>query len=134
MVIAPAGFGTVAGHALLTVDPGSGGGSVVAVGPRGRTHTIAKLSEGPNPIAVIARHRGTSAAAPGFYVADTNTKNVYFASATQLRHYVGAVLVGTEIGARFFVVQRRGARYDVRELQTDLPPASYNLEAATYVQ
>jgi hypothetical protein len=133
MVVAPAGFGTVAGHALLTVDPGPGGGSVVAVGPRGRARTIARLPDGPNPIAVIERSGAKSAAASGFYVADTNTRNVFFVSAEQLRTYTGGVLVGTELGARFFVIRRNGAGYDAVELQTDLPQASYNLEAATYV-
>jgi hypothetical protein len=133
MVVAPAGFGTVAGHALLTVDPGSDRGTVVAVGPRGRTRTIARLPDGPNPIAVIAPHRRTSAAASGFYVADTNTRNVYFASAAQLAPYIGGVLVGTELAARFFVIRPHGAGYDAVELQSDLPQASYNLEAATYV-
>jgi hypothetical protein len=132
LAVAPTGFGVAAGQALLTVDAGPGGGSVVAVGPRGRTRTIARLPDGPNPIAVIARAKASSAAA-GFYVADTNTKNVYVTSATELRRYAGDVLVGTETGARFFIIRPRGTAYDAIELPNDLPPASYNLEAATYV-
>ena len=119
--------------ALLTVDAGASGGTVVAVGPRGRTHTIARLPDGPNPIAVISRRSGPSAAAAGLYVADTNTRNVYFASAAQLRRYTGDVLVGTELGARFFVIRPHGRNYEALELGTDLPPASYNLEGAAYV-
>jgi hypothetical protein len=34
---------------------------------------------------------------------------------------------------RFFVIRPGGTTYDPIELATDLPPASYNLEAATYV-
>jgi hypothetical protein len=133
VVVAPRGFGSVAGTALLTVDNGASGGSVVAIGPRGRTHTIARLPDGPNPIAVIARRGGRAAAAAGLYVADTNTRNVYLASASQLRRYAGDVLVGTELGARFFVIRPHGRSYDTLELGTDLPPASYNLEGAAYV-
>ena len=105
----------------------------MAVGPHGRTRTIARLPDGPNPIAVIPRGRASSAAASGFYVADTNTTNVYLASAAPLRRYAGDVLVGTETGARFFIIRPRGTAYDTFELLSDLPPASYNLEAATYV-
>ena len=133
VVVAPARFGRVGGMALLTVDAGASGGTVVAVGPRGRTHTIARLPDGPNPIAVISRRSGPSAAAAGLYVADTNTRNVYFASAAQLRRYTGDVLVGTELGARFFVIRPHGRNYEALELGTDLPPASYNLEGAAYV-
>jgi hypothetical protein len=133
VVIAPAGFGSVAGMALLTVDPGANSGTIVAVGPRGRTRTIARLPDGPNPIAVIARHGRRAAAAAGVYVADTTSGNVYFASAAQLNRYTGDVLVGTELGARFFVIRPHGRDYDALELGTDLPPASYNLEGAVYV-
>jgi hypothetical protein len=87
-------------------------------------------------VRVWARAGSASAsrrAAPGFYVADTNTKNVYFAPAAQLAAYVGDVLVGTELGARFFVITPHGAGYQTRELRTNLPNANYNLEGATYV-
>jgi hypothetical protein len=134
LAIAPAGFGVAAGHALLTVDAGPGRGSVVAVGPRGRARTIARLPDGPNPIASIPRGKARpSAAAPGFYVSDTNTRNVYFVSAAQLGRYDGDVLVGTEAGARFFVLRRSGGGFESIELPSDLPQASYNLESATYV-
>jgi hypothetical protein len=132
VAVAPTAFGSISGWALLTVDAGKGGGKIVAIGPRGKTRTIATLPDGPNPIAVIARNR-LSGAAPGFYVADTNTKNVYFAPAAQLAPYVGNVLVGTELGARFFVITHNGVGYQTRELQTNLPNANYNLEGATYV-
>jgi len=133
VAIAPAGFGSVAGWALLTVDPGASGGTIVAIDPRGRTRTIASLPDGPNPIAVVARGGSGSAAAAGFYVADTNTTNVYFASAAQLTRYAGDVLVGTELGARFFSIRPRGQGYETRELKTDLPPAKYNLEGGDYL-
>lgn len=81
---------------------------------------------------MIARGR-RSGAAPGFYVADTNTKNVYFAPAAQLARYVGSVLIGTELGARFFAITHNGVGYQTRELRTNLPNANYNLEGATYV-
>ena len=133
LAIAPAGFGSIAGWALLTVDAGASGGTVVAIGPRGRTRTIARLPDGPNPIAVLGRRRSRSAAPSGFYVSDTNTRNVYLARAPQLAPYLGAVLVGTELMARFWLIRPRGQGFDVRELATDLPPVEHNLEAPEYV-
>jgi hypothetical protein len=135
LAIAPAGFGSLAGAALLTVDPGPSAGTVVSVDAKGNTRTIAHLPDGPNPIVAIAA-RTTSAlgAKPGFYVADTNTHNVYFASAAELAPYAGAVLVGTEIQASFWVIRPRGGGFVTRRLKTDLPPAMYNLEAGDYVR
>jgi hypothetical protein len=133
VAIAPAGFGSVAGMALLTVDPGANGGTIVAIGPRGRTRTIARLPTGPNPIALIAPGGRRAAASSGLYVADTTTRNVYFASAAQLQRYIGDVLVASELAARFFVIRPHGRDYEVLELGTDLPAGSYNLEGAAYV-
>jgi hypothetical protein len=133
LAVAPAGFGAASGHALLTIDGGEGSGAVVAVGPRGRTRTIARLPDGANPIVVLPRRGAKSAAAPGFYVSDTTTRNVYFAPATQLRRYAGSILVGTELKARFFVLRHTRSGYTTIALKNDLPPAEYNFEAATYV-
>jgi hypothetical protein len=133
LAVAPADFGVAAGHALLTIDGGEGSGAVVAVGPRGRTRTIARLPDGANPIVVLPRRSATSTAASGFYVSDTTTRNVYFVASTQLRRYAGSVLVGTELNARFFVLQHTRRGYRTVALKHDLPPAEYNFEAATYV-
>ena len=133
LAVAPADFGVAAGHALLTIDGGPGSGAVVAVGPRGRTRTIARLPDGANPVVVLPRRGARSAAAPGFYVSDTTTRNVYFASASQLRPFLGGVLVGTELNAHFFVIQHTRRGYRTTPLGNDLPPAEYNFEAATYV-
>jgi sugar lactone lactonase YvrE len=133
LAIAPAGFGSIAGWALLTVDAGSAG-TVVAVDPHGQTRTIARLPDGPNPIAVVQSGGGAApAAAAGLYVADTATQKVYFVSASQLAAYAGDVVVGTEIKARFWYIRPRGRGFLTRELKTDLPAGTYNLEGAEYV-
>jgi hypothetical protein len=133
VAVAPAGFGAIAGWALLAADAGASGGTIVAMDPRGRTRTIARLPDGPNPIAVVTRHGSRSAAASGFYVADTNTQNVYLAHAPQLAPYAGELLVGSELKARFWIVRPRGQGFVMQELKTDLPPAQYNLEGADYI-
>jgi hypothetical protein len=135
VAIAPPSFGPQAGWALLTVDPGPTGGAVVALSPLGRMRTIAHLPDGPNPMAVIRRPGAVRGpAAPGLYVADTNTRNVYLASAEELARYAGSVIVGSELQARFWIITARGPRFVTRELKTDLPPAKYNLEGADYVR
>jgi hypothetical protein len=132
IAIAPRGFGAVAGWALLGPDPGASSGAILAINPRGRTRILAKLPTGPNPIAVIAPGR-RSAARAGLYLADTNTRTVYFARAAQLAPYRGAVIVGSELNARFWILRPRGRRFQLVELATDLPHANYNLEGAAYV-
>jgi hypothetical protein len=132
IAIAPRGFGAVAGWALLGPDPGASNGAILAINPRGRSRTLAKLPTGPNPIAVIAPGR-RSAATAGLYVADTNTRTIYFARAPQLAPYRGAVIIGSELKADFWILRPRGRRFQLLSLATDLPHATYNLEAASYV-
>ena len=132
IAIAPRGFGAVAGWALLGPDPGDSNAPMVAISPHGRTRTLAKLPTGPNPIAVIAPGRRSTATA-GLYVADTNTRNIYFARAAQLAPYRGAVIIGGELKANFWILRPRGRRFQLLKLVSDLPPATYNFEAASYV-
>jgi len=132
IAIAPRGFGAMSGWALLGPDPGASNGAIVAINPRGRTRILAKLPTGPNPIAVIAPGR-RSAAPPGLYLADTNTRTIYFARAAQLAPYRGAVIIGSELKADFWILRPRGRRFQLLKLATDLPHANYNLEAASYV-
>jgi hypothetical protein len=132
IAIAPRGFGAVAGWSLLAPDPGAHGGAILAINPRGRTRTLATLPTGPNPIAVIARGSRFAAHA-GLYLADTNTRTIYFARAVQLAPYRGAVIIGSELNARFWILRPSGRRFQLVELATDLPPATYNLEAVAYV-
>ena len=132
IAIAPHRFGAVAGWALFGPDPGASNGAIVAINPSGHTRTLAQLPTGPNPIAVIAPGR-RSAAPAGLYLADTNTRIVYFAPAAQLAPYRGAVIIGSELKADFWILRPRGRRFQLLKLATDLPPATHNLEAASYV-
>jgi hypothetical protein len=133
VAVAPAGFGSVAGWALLGADVGSTGGTVVAMSPAGRTRTIAHLPDGPNPITAVPAPGPPGAAAPGFYVSDTQTRNVYEIAAAELAPYAGDVLVGSELQARFWVLRPVGNGFEAVALTTDLPTGQYNLEGADYV-
>ena len=61
---------------------------------------------------------GAGDAPAGFYVTDTNTRNVYVAS---------------EIGARFWILRPQGNRFQLLEFKTDLPAANYNFEGGMYL-
>jgi hypothetical protein len=133
IAVAPAGFGSVAGWALLGADVGSSGGTVVAMSPDGRTRTIARLPDGPNPIAAIPAGGASAGASPGFYLSDTLTRKVFEIPAAELAAYVGDVVVGSELQARFWVLRPVGNGFEATELKTDLPAGQYNLEGADYV-
>jgi hypothetical protein len=136
LVIAPPGFGSVAGDALLTVDAGATGG-VVAIDSSGRTRTIATFPEGPNPIASIPNLPGTTggtgAPLPGLYLNDDSTGFTYLAPATSLARYAGDVIVGTEARPDFWILQPRGNDFAKIPLPDNLPAGTYSLEQAIFV-
>jgi hypothetical protein len=134
LAITPARFGSGGGQVLLAVDAGSSG-TLVLMDARGHTRTIARLPDGPNPIAVItkAQRKGATPVPRGLYVTDTASHDVFFASATQLEPYAGDVIVGSELKGLFWIVQPSGRGFRTFELQTMLPGKSFNLEGAAYV-
>ena len=134
LVVAPARFGSAAGNVVLAVDAGNQG-TLVVMDPRGRTRTIARLPDGPNPIVVVRRSQGsaTAGARPGLYVVDTLSHQVLFAAAPQFASDVGHLIVGTELKGQFWVVQPRRRGFQTRRVATNLTSTSFNLEGATYV-
>ena len=134
IAVAPAGFGSAAGQALLTVDGGKNG-SLLAMDARGHARTLATLSDGPNPLAVIAPGQAppASAAPAGLYVVDTLSHDVFFASAAALRPYAGAVVVGSELRGLFWEVRPRDGGFTTQALPTTLGGHKYNFEAALYL-
>ncbi len=137
LVIAPQGFGSVAGDALLTVDAGASGGAVVAIGSSGRTRTVATFPQGPNPIAPIPKLPGrtgrTGAPLPGLYVNDDRTGYTYLAPAASLARYAGDVIVGTEARPHFWVLEPRGNGFAKIPLRDNLAAGTYSLEQAIFV-
>jgi hypothetical protein len=136
LVIAPGGFGSVAGDALLTVDAGSSG-AVVAMDPSGRARTIADFPEGPNPIAPIPTLAGgtgrTGAPLSGLYLNDDLTGYTYLAPAPSLARYAGDVIVGTEARPDFWILEPRGNGFAKIPLRDNLPAGTYSLEQAIFV-
>jgi hypothetical protein len=134
VVVAPKTFGSQAGSALLSLDKDTTHGSVVAVDPRGRATTIARLPDGANPIAVVPpRLRRSGVPARGFYVVDTAPGTVLVASAGQFAGHEGAVVVGTEVQGQMWLLSPRGGGFRAVRLQTNLSAPRYNLEGATFV-
>jgi len=134
LAIAPAGFGSASGQVLLAVDSGKRG-NLVAMNPRGRARTLLTLPDGLNPIVVLAPGQTPprGAAQGGLYITDTLSRNVFVASSADLAPFAGAVVVGSELHARFWAVRPGGAGFAATPLPTDLTGKSYNLEDATYI-
>jgi hypothetical protein len=133
VVIAPPGFGSAAGAALLAEDGGSGPADLVAMDARGATHVVVRLSSGLNPI--VALPRATPRAGlprSGLYVTDDETGNTYFAPAAELAPYAGDVLVGSELGGRFWIVEPHGSLFRALPVRHRAMHAK-SLEAAIFV-
>jgi hypothetical protein len=130
--IAPAGFGSAARSALLTVDLGPKG-QLVALSPAGKATVIAHLPDGPNPIAAIVRSAIRGGEHAGLYLTDTLSKNAYIAPASDVRPYAGNVIVGSELKGLFWVIRPRGGSYEAVRIPTTLRGAHYNLEGMAYV-
>ena len=137
LVIAPRGFGSVAGDALLAVDAGASGGRVVAFDPSGGTRTIATLPDGLNPIAAIPKLSNstgrTPTPVPGLYLNDDKTGYTYLAPAPSLARYAGDVIVGTESPrALFWILKPTGQGFAEIPLRDNLA-AGTSLEQAIFV-
>ena len=130
--IAPAGFGSAARSALLTVDAGATG-QLVAMSPAGRTRVIARLPDGPNPIAAIVPTAIRGGAHAGLYLTDTLSTNAYVAPAADVRAYAGNVVVGSELKGLFWVIRPHGRAYETVRIATTLRGGHYNLEGMAYV-
>jgi hypothetical protein len=130
--IAPAGFGSAARAALLTVDLGPSG-QLVAMSPNGKTTVIAHFSDGPNPIAPIVPSAIRGGDHAGLYVTDTLSNNAYVAPAADVGAYAGDVIVGSELKGLFWVVRPRRNGYATARIPTTLRGGKYNLEGMAYV-
>jgi hypothetical protein len=130
--IAPAGFGSAARSVLLAVDAGTSG-QIVAMSPAGKTSVLARLPDGPNPIAAIVPSAIRGGAHAGLYLTDTLSMNAFVAPIADVRAYAGNVLVGSELKGLFWVLRPRGRRYEAVPISTTLRGAKYNLEGMAYV-
>jgi hypothetical protein len=119
---------------LLAVDPGPGGGALVAMDANGQTRTIAAFPDGPNPVVPIPTTAVKAGKpAPGVYLTDDSTQNIYFAPASPLVRFAGDVLVGSEVKAHFWIVEPHGQGFDKIAVRHNLRGGHYSLEGAAFV-
>jgi len=136
IAVAPAVFGTAGGWCLLSIDKDSTSGRVLAIDRKGNVKTIASgLGNGLNPIVVIrpAPKTRSPGPAPGLYLADTASRQIWFAPASAFDELSGRVLVGTELTGDFWLLEPNGAGFDALPFATDLPRQPWNLEGSSYV-
>ena len=135
VMIAPASFGSVGGQALLTVDPGSSSGAVVAMDAAGATRTLATFDDGPDPIMAIPAASAQASTGPpaGVYVTNDINNDVYFAPATGLGAYAGDILVGTENHAEFWILKPHGNDFTKLKVRHTLRGGHYSLEGGIFI-
>jgi hypothetical protein len=137
IAMAPKSFGSASGLLLLSIDQDSTSGRLLAIDRKGNVQIVANdLGNGLNPIVAIPaapKTRPAGAAAAGLYVPNTNTMDVYFASAAQLADYEGQVLVGTELGGDFWLIRPSATGFVAAQVAVQLPTGDLNLEGAAYV-
>jgi hypothetical protein len=137
LAIPPSTFGAIAGACLLSIDQDSVSGRLLAIDRKGKVTTVADgLGNGVNPLVVIKaspKVRPTGSPAAGLYLADTTSKQIWFAPASQFSGFTrGAVLVCTEVGAQpqcWIVLPS----LSVVTAPNDLPQRAWNLEGSAYV-
>jgi hypothetical protein len=136
IAIAPATFGSAAGWCLISIDQDSVSGRVLAINRKGTVRTIASgLGTGVNPIVIVraapkARPPGPP---PGLYLADTNTRQIWFAPAAELQGFAGSVVVATELTGLVWAIRPNGRGFEVLPAVTDLPQRAWNFEGSSYV-
>ncbi len=135
VAIAPAGFGTLGGEVLLTVDAGPAGGHLLAMAPTGRTHSLMSFpGDGPNPIVAIPKSVSTTGTpAPGIYITDDITQDIYYVSAAQLVSYAGDLFVATELDGDFWILEPQGDTVRAIAVGNTLRKKGHGIEQAIEV-
>jgi len=130
VMIAPSGFGALAGDVLLTIDAGAAGGRVAAMDPSGHTRSLASFpGDGPNSIVQIPTDTNASGTpAPGIYVTDDLTGDIYYVSASQLAPFAGDLFVVTEAEGYFWILEPDGAGVRAIKVGNTLTKKGHGLE------
>jgi hypothetical protein len=139
IAMAPARFGPASGQLLISIDEDSKSGRVLSIDRKGKVRVVASgLGNGDNPIVSIPpapKTRPGGSPPAGFYLTDTNSMAVYFVGAGVLAPYAGQVLVGSELGADFWLIKPNaaGTGFVTQQLGAELPDQSPNLEGGAYI-
>jgi hypothetical protein len=137
LAIAPAKFGTAGGACLIAVDQDSVSGRLLAIDRKGTVRTLAsELGNGINPIVVVRSPPKPRPAgpAPGLYLADTASRQIWFAPASDFAAFVASVVVATELTGQLWAIRPNASGgFDALPAASDLPQRPWNLEGSTYV-
>jgi hypothetical protein len=136
IAVAPASFGSAAGWCLLSIDEDAKSGRLLALDGRGKLKTVVSgLGSGVNPLVVVRAPPTTRPPGPppGLYLADTTSKQIWFAPASALAAFAGSVVVGTELTGRLWVVRPNGNGFEALPAATDLPQQPWNFEGSAFV-
>jgi hypothetical protein len=136
IAVAPASFGSAAGWCLLSIDEDAKSGRLLALDRRGKLKTVVSgLGSGVNPLVVVRAPPTTRPPGPppGLYLADTTSKQIWFAPASALAAFAGSVVVGTELTGRLWVVRPNGNGFEALPAATDLPQQPWNFEGSAFV-
>lgn len=133
--IAPPHFGSVSGDVLIPIDQSDHHGRLLAMDPQGKVRTLVSGQPwGLNPIVPLtASQPAGSGVAPGLYIVDWESHNVFYAPTTGLQPYMGSLFVGTERHAYMWVLQPHGTTYTLAPLTTNLTAPNYDIEGAVYI-
>jgi hypothetical protein len=103
--------------------------------PSGQTRTLASFpGDGPNPILQIpATVTTTGSPAPGIYMTDDQTKDVYYVSASQLTGFAGDLFVATELDAHFWILEPQADGVRAVPVGNTLRKSRHSLEGAIYI-
>jgi hypothetical protein len=136
IAVAPAKFGTAGGWCLISIDQDSVSGRLLAIDRKGNVKTIASgLGNGLNPIVVIrpAPQPRPAGPAPGLYLADTTSMQIWFTPASGFQGFAGSVVVGAELTGQLWAIRPNGAGFDALPATTDLPQQAWNFEGSSYI-
>jgi hypothetical protein len=72
--------------------------------------------------------------APGLYLADTASRQIWFAPASDFAAFVASVVVATELTGQLWAIRPNASGgFDALPAASDLPQRPWNLEGSTYV-
>jgi hypothetical protein len=134
--VAPRDFGPVSGEVLLPIDQHDHHGRLLAMDPRGRVRTLVTgLTWGLDPIVPLTAGLPTRSggAAPGLYLADWESHDIFYAPAGDLQPFAGTIFLATERHGYMYVLRSTGKSYRLLRLSTNLHAPNYNMEGAVYI-
>jgi hypothetical protein len=136
LAVAPPHFGAVSGEVLITIDQKDHHGRLLAMDPHGKVQILVTgLTWGLDPITPLTPGQAPVAngVAPGLYMADWASHNVFYAPSNGLKPYAGDLFLSTERHALMYILLPQSTGYHLQPLTTNLRATDYNMEGVSYI-